>query len=101
MTFWDEVQLSVAVADPVMATFVLCSHESVIGGGMVSWGGVLSMITMVWIQTATFPHISRADQCLVNDPVPLQWPRFSVWSTYVIVIRLVGEKLHLATAITR
>ena len=52
-----------------------------IGGGSVSTGAWLSVITIVCMQTATLPHISSAVQCLVKDPVPLQPVRFCVWSS--------------------
>src|SRR5687768_12455982 len=71
VTVTELEQLSMAVACPVVAVLVFCSHEIVIAGGMVSTGAWKSMMTMVWIQAATFPHISVACQCLVNVPVPL------------------------------
>lgn len=74
------VQLSDAVATPVNPVPVFCSHDTVIEGGSVNMGFVLSTMTMVCIQTASFPHMSVAFQCLVNVPVPLHPPRFWVLS---------------------
>lgn len=95
------VQLSIAVAMPVKSVPELCSQEIVTAGGTVRTGFLVSVMTIVCIQTAIFPHISIACQWRVKDPVPLHKFRFCVWSLYVIVIRLVGVQLSEAMAMPR
>ena len=56
------VQLSVAVAKPVSATSVVCSQEMVTFAGTVNTGAWVSVMTIVWMHSATFPHWSVASQ---------------------------------------
>ena len=56
------VQLSFASAMPVTDVEVLCSQLIVSEGGKFNTGAVLSMITIVCIHAAIFPHISVAVQ---------------------------------------
>ena len=54
------LQLSVAVAIPVVAGSVLDVHCIVTLAGQVITGGVLSSTVMVWVHVLEFPHASVA-----------------------------------------
>lgn len=58
-------QLSVAVAEPVLAASVLAVHSMVTFPGHEITGGVLSSTVIVCIQVDVLPHPSVADQVLV------------------------------------
>ena len=62
----DIVQLSVAVAVPVLAGAVLSEHSMVTLAGQVIDGGTSSSTLMDWAQVALLPHSSVALHVLIN-----------------------------------
>jgi hypothetical protein len=61
----ERSQLSVAVAKPVIAGSVELPQASVILGGQLITGAVISCTVIVWSQVTKFPHLSVARQVLV------------------------------------
>jgi len=61
----ERSQLSVAVAKPVLAGSVELPQASVIFGGQLITGAVISCTVIVWLQVTKFPHRSVACQVLV------------------------------------
>ena len=68
-----ELQVSVAVATPVLLVPVLAGHSKVTFVGQVIRGGVVSCTVMVCTQLARFPHASVAVQVreITLDPPQL------------------------------
>jgi hypothetical protein len=60
VTVGEGLQLSVAVAVPVVAGVVGVPHGPVKSGGHVITGGVMSLIVKTWVHVLELPQVSRA-----------------------------------------
>jgi hypothetical protein len=68
-----ESQLSVAVASPVSAGAVDCSHATTALAGHEIRGGVVSVMVKAWVQVAkAAPLAFLKVKVIVAAPVPLQ-----------------------------
>lgn len=78
------LQLSVAVACPVLVGLVLALHEMVIVGGTVKTGMMLSVTVITWLPVAKLPAASVTIQVRVIVEFPTQDPA-ELTSLYVTV----------------
>jgi hypothetical protein len=95
ITVGDASQLSVEVADPVLAGDVLAVHSMVILAGHNRLGTVLSSTVMIWLQELIFPHASVATQVRV---IVFSWGHDPATMTSDDVIVKV-EQLSVAVAV--
>jgi len=67
-------QASAATTEPVLGGGTDEAHVTVTGAGQLMEGLTLSKMVILWVQEATFPHVSLAVQVLNSVKLSLQEP---------------------------